>query len=284
MNKVAIITDSDLSLPAEVAARYLITQVPIMVQFGEESFASGVEIDERSLFERIDREGTLPTTAAPSPGAFVDAFRKAFDAGAESIICITISSVMSGVFNSAIMACDNFPGKQITVVDSQTLSLGQGFMVLAAAEAVDNGATHAQALALIELMIPRTQLYGALPTLKYLAMSGRVGKLAAGMANILNINPILTSRNGKLELLEKVRTHRVAIQRVVDLCVRAVGEKEIEKIGFIHSNNPEGAEDLKMRLKEVLKIPADPIIAEFTVGLSVHTGSGMVGVAFTTKD
>ncbi len=283
MNKIAIITDTDSSLPAEVAARNHITQVPILVQFGEKSFATGVEIDDRTLFERIDREGRLPSTAAPSPGAFVDAYRREFNAGAESIICITISSVMSAVFNSARMACESFPGREITVVDSQALSLAEGFMALAAADAVKKGSTHSEVVELVQSMAPRSQLYGALPTLKYLAMSGRVGKLAAGMANLLSIHPILTCRNGKLELLEKVRTHKMAIQRLVDLCVEAVGDREIEKIGFVHVNNPKGAADIAARLSAVLTFPADPLTAEFTAGLSVHTGSGMVGVALITR-
>jgi fatty acid-binding protein DegV len=128
MSSIAIITDTDSSLPAEVAAR-------------QESFETGVDINDARLFARVDREGKLPTTAAPAPGKFAEAYQAAFDAGAETVICFCVSGEVSATYSAAVNARDLLPERDITVVDSRSLSMGQGFMVLAAAEAAQAGAS-----------------------------------------------------------------------------------------------------------------------------------------------
>jgi hypothetical protein len=141
MSSIAIITDTDASLPAEVAARYGIRQVPITVHFGQETFETGVDIDDARLFERVDREGKLPTTSAPAPGKFAEAYQAAFDAGAETVICFCVSGEVSATYSAAVNARDLLPEHDITVVDSRSFSMSQGFMVLAAAEAAQEGAS-----------------------------------------------------------------------------------------------------------------------------------------------
>ena len=147
MSSIAIITDSDASLPADVAARYNIRQVPILIQFGVETFRTEIDIDDAGLFARIDREGKLPTTAAPSPGQFLEAFQAAFTAGADAVICICVSSQISATYAATLAAKEMLPEHTIEVVDSRAVSMAQGFMVLAAAEAVRAGADVAGAVA-----------------------------------------------------------------------------------------------------------------------------------------
>jgi DegV family protein with EDD domain len=284
MSRIAIITDTDSSLPAELAAGYAIQQVPITIHFGEQSFIDGVEIDNSSLFDRIDRLGKLPTTSAPSPGAFVSAYQKVIEEGADSIVCICVSSGVSATYSAALTASSDFPHFKISVLDSQTLSMGQGFMVLAAAEAAQNGATHDEVVACARSVGERVHLFASLSTLKYLAMSGRVGKVAAGMANLLNIRPILTVRDGKLEMLEKVRTRRAALDRLIGLIGQSVNGRGIERAAIIHVNDTLDADELEIKLAERLSMPQHIHRAEFTPGLSVHAGSGVVGVAFVTSN
>ena len=285
MPTIKVITDTDSSLPPAVAARHRIDQVPITIQFGEESFEACVNINDKQLFEKIDAIGSLPTTAAPSPAAFKSAYAKAFAEGADSIICVTVGSKISRTYDSALSAAkDDFPDKLITIVDSTYLSLGQGFMAVAAAEALESGASHQQAVDAALALLPRLHLYGSLTTLKYLAMGGRIGQFPAKMANLFDIRPVMTMIDGKLGLLEKVRTHRAAMNRLVQLLEKSVAGKPILKAGIVHVNNLEDAAILESRLREDLPMPAEILVAEFTPGLSVHGGTGLIAALLVTAD
>jgi DegV family protein with EDD domain len=279
MPAITIVTDTDASLPAGLAARYGIRQVPIMVHFGQESLKTGEEIDDAALFARVDREGRLPTTSAPAPGQFKEAYQAAFDEGADEILCLTVSGEVSATYNAALVACDDFPKGQIRVVDTRSLTMGQGFMVLAAAEAVEAGASAQEAADIALAMGDRTHLYAALSTVKYLAMSGRVGNLAAGMANLLNVKPVLSLRDGKLDLLERVRTQRQAWQRVIERTAQALDGRAIERMAIAHVAVPHDARRFEKEIRATLPCPDEILITELTPGLSVHGGAGMVGVA-----
>jgi DegV family protein with EDD domain len=278
MHPIAIITDTDASLPDAVAARHDIRQVPIVVQFGQESLLSGTEIDDAQLFARVDREGVLPTTSAPSPGQFAEAFEEAFDDGAKSVVCFCVSSEVSATYGAAMTAAGTFPGRDITVVDTLSLSMGQGYIALAAAEARDAGVPKDEIVAQALAIRDRTYLYAALATLKYLAMSGRVGGLAAGMANLLNIKPILTIQDGKLDLLEKVRTQRRAWARAIDLAVQSLDGRPVERLAILHVAVPDDARLFQEQVLAALPYEGEIIVAELGAGLSVHAGSGVVGL------
>ncbi len=283
MPNIAIVTDTDSSLPPELAARFEIRQVPITIHFEAESYTTGVDIDDAALFDKVDRLNQLPTTSAPSPGAFNEAFDGAFTAGAGAVVCICVSSEVSATYAAAHAACSDFPGRPITVLDSRALSMGQGFMALAAAEAACDGASMQQVVARARDVGARIHLYAVLSTLKYLALSGRVGKVAAGLANTLNIKPLLTVREGKLEMLEKIRTRRKAVQRMLDLTRQAVDDGRVERAAIIHVNNPTGAAELQEQLRRTVECPTQIVTAEFTPGLSVHAGSGVVGLVVVTR-
>ena len=284
MPNIAVITDTDSSLSNELAAQHRITQVPILINFGDESFASGVDIDDKALFERIDRENALPKTSAPSPAAFSQAFRKAFDGGAEAVVCVCVSAEISATYAAALTAKEDFPGRQILVLDSRCVSMGQGFMALEARRMADAGASLEQIETKLKGMEARMALYASLSTLKYLALGGRVGKFSAGMANMLSIRPILTMRAGKLDLLEKVRTRKAAMNRLVELLEVSVGDGKVEQAAFIHVAAEEDLAELEREVRAKLQIPADAIHTDFSPGLSVHTGAGTVGCVLLLKE
>lgn len=284
MSSIAIVTDTDSSLPFEISDKYGIRQVPINIHFGDEVFRTEIDIDDVQLFERIDREGKLPTTSAPSPGQFSEAYQAAFDAGAEEVVCFTVSSEVSATFTAAINAKDLMPDKKIEVVDSRSLSLGQGFIVLRAAELAQAGKSSQEIIAGAMSLDPRSHFYAALETLKYLAMSGRVGHIAAGMANMLNIKPILSIQDGKLDMLEKVRTRKKAWGRVIQLAADTIGEGTVEMMGVVHVSARERAEEFTELLRAEVNCPDDILIADLTAGLSVHSGAGMVGVGFVMTE
>lgn len=283
MSPIAIVTDTDASLPAGIAARYGIRQVPINVQFGEENFETGVNIDDATLFARVDREGKLPTTSAPAPGQFSQAYEDAFQSGADSIICFCVSGEVSATYGAAVVARDMFPDRDISVVDSRSLSMAQGFMVLTAAEAAEEGAPKEEIIARALAVGERTHLYAALDTVKYLAMSGRVGYLQAGMATVLSVKPILTMRDGKLDLLERVRTRKKAWARVIDLTAETLGGRSIERLAIVHVAALAEAQQFEEQLRAQIPCPEAAIMAELTPGLSVHSGAGLVGTAFVAS-
>jgi DegV family protein with EDD domain len=280
---IAIISDTDTSLPINRLQEWGIRQVPITVHFGDEILKAGEEITDEELVARVDRDGILPTTAAPSPGDFSKEFQKAFDGGADEILCLTVSSGVSATYQAALTAAEMFSGKAITVFDTESISMGQGFMVLKAAELAREGKNSLQILDAMEDIRDRTHLYAALDTLKFMAMSGRIGHLTAGMANVFNIKPILTIKDGKLDLLEKVRTRKKAWSRVIELAKESMGAGEIEQIFILHVAAREEAGLFEVQFREAIACPDFIPVTGLTAGLSVHTGAGLVGVAFTTK-
>jgi DegV family protein with EDD domain len=283
MQNIAIITDTDSSLPVDVAERHNIYQVPITIHFGEQSYEAVYAINDADTFRRIDQEGKLPTTAAPSPGKFIKAYKNAFEAGAEQIICLCVSSEISATYNAAVSAKDSFAGREIYVIDSRSLSMGLGYLALAAAEAAEQGAISGEIISLIEDIRQRTHLFAALSTLRYLAMGGRVSNISATMATMLNIKPILTICDGKLDMLEKVRTQKKAWERVIELSALKTGNKQIERMCILHVAAQSMAEQFKLEIASRMHCPQDILFVEVTPGLSVHSGARMVGTVFVIK-
>lgn len=283
MQPIAIITDTDSSLPFDLASQYNIYQVPMSINFGDQSYEAVYALNDADTFRRIDQEGRLPTTAAPSPGKFISAYKNAFDSGYEKIICICVSSEISATYNAALNARQSFPEQEIHVVDSRSLSMGLGYMALTAAKAAEAGGSADEILTTIENIRQQTHLFAALSTLKYLAMGGRVSNLTAGMASILNVKPILTIQEGKLDMLERVRTQRKAWVRVIELTASTVGTKRIEQMCILHVNAPQMAQEFTNEIRNRMSCPADIPLVEVTPGLSVHSGAGMVGTVVVTN-
>ena len=281
---IAIISDTDTSLPKSSLDEFGIRQVSITIHFDEEILKACSDITDEMLIERVNREGKLPTTAAPSPGDFSEAYQEAFDGGVDEIICLTVSGDVSATYQAALAAKELHSGKEITVVDTKSISMGQGFMVLKAAEMAREGKNREEIIAAVEDVRDRTHLFAALETLKFMAMGGRVGNLTAEMANVFSIKPILTIKDGKLDLLEKTRTRKKAWNKILELTASGLGSGEIENVFIFHVAAKSEAKEFEKLLRKIIPCPEVIPLTEFTPGLSVHTGAGMVGVAFTTKE
>jgi DegV family protein with EDD domain len=283
MPNYAIITDTDCSLPPELATRHGIRQVAINLQFGDETVRAVEEIDDAGLFMRIAQTGRLPTSSAPSPGQFAQAYRAALDSGADGVVCFCVSSKGSATFEAAQKACDLLPGRDITVVDTHSATMAQGFIVLAAAEAAAAGASVEEIKAAARAMGRRTFMFAALGSLDFLAMSGRVTGLTAGMALLLDIKPVLSMRDGTLDLLERVRTEKKAWSRVIELAADAAGGRPADRMAIVHADAPARAQRFEQLLRTRMPCPDEIIYAALTPGLSVVSGPGLVGVVIVTQ-
>lgn len=284
MTKISIITDTDSSLPEKMAAEYGILQVPISIHMGDDLSGSDHTITNAELFAKVDEMGKLPTTAAPTPGIFVEYFKRVFaEQKPDTLIYYAISGEMSATIKSAQIAADDLKDYDIRVIDSNTLSMAQGYMVLAAAEAAKQGKSIEEVMKIAEKVRENTVLYGALATLKYLSMSGRVSHVAAGMAGMLDIKPILSVQNGKLDMLEKIRTRKKSWSRMIELVTADVGERSIVHACVLHVNAEDAAKEFDEMLRAALSYPKDVSLVDFNPGLAVHTGAGLVGTCMVIE-
>ncbi|MFC2023320.1 DegV family protein [Chloroflexota bacterium] len=275
---IKIVTDSTAYLPDEFIREHDIQVVPLCVHFGEEEFKECVNLTNEEFYARLKKAPELPTTSQPSAGEFYEVYKELDDAGHE-ILTLTISSKLSGTWNSAMAAKEMLPEAKISIVDSQSTSLGLQLMVDAAVQAVNEGATRAEAVERIEIIRDKVQVLFVVDTLEYLAKGGRIGNGKAFMGTMLRIKPILALQDGAIEPLEQVRSKRKALARMEDLIVEHAGSNGAQaKVTIAHALAPHEAEAAKDDLCARLGCP-QPVVTDIGPVIGTHTGPGVVGVA-----
>ena len=276
MSRVAIITDSAADLPPDVVHETGITVVPLIVNFGEESFKAGVELSTEAFWERTLAPGApFPTTAAASPGDFHTTFEACFEQGADSIVCVDVGSELSGTIKSARIARDMLSAREIHVVDSRSASMAVGMLAEMAAEMAAAGEDAATIAGELERRAEDLDLYLTLDTLEYLKKGGRISPTTAAIGGLLALKPIITVRDGKVETTDRVRTRGKAIERTLGLLT----QRPIERLAVLYTP---GADVEAFRDALVDRAPGgvDPAyISIELVGPSVgpHIGPGCVG-------
>jgi DegV family protein with EDD domain len=277
---VRIVIDSSCDLPpAEMRelADMGIPMVPLLCHFGMETIPDK-SIPMSEFLTRAAR--TWPTTAAPSVGAFTEAFRPFIEAG-EQVVCITLTAQHSSSFSSANLAGQQFPPDQIAVVDSENLSLGQGLVVLAAARAAREGADFNQVMDTIRDVRSRVHLFIALDTVEYVVKGGRVSKLSGALAALLKIRPILTLQDGDLKMIQKPRGRKAAMEQLVAL---ARAHLPAEMVGVAHIACPALAEELVTTFARETGYPqAQILLAETGAVIATHGGPGVLGIGVVTR-
>ncbi len=288
MGRIAFVTDSTAGMPADQVKKYNVSIVPLQVIFGTESFRDGVDLTQKEFFARLKAARTLPTTSQPSVADFEATYGKLLaDPGVDSIISIHISSRLPrGTDRSAAQAAERLSagtGKKISVIDSHTAYMGEGLMVIDGSRAAEKGASHDDIVKMVEeVMRPKMQILLLVDTLEYLARGGRIGGAQAFLGGLLNIKPILYVREGRIEPLERVRTHRKAMERLAELgaeiakgrpCQVAIGHAEAEEDAKVLS----GLVHQKLKVVEEFSSDLGPVI-------STHTGPGVLGFVFYPMD
>lgn len=281
----AIVADSSACLPPEIIAEYGIIIVPLTFLLGGELRRDG-ELLSHEFYERLRESRGAPLTNAPAPGEFLEAFRKARDAGATAVLCLTLSAEFSGTHssakNAAEMACGELPGLDVQVTDSGGVAMVHGFGVLAAARAVRAGATLEEAAAAARDAAGRAHLVGALDTTRYLAKGGRVPWIVHWAASVLQIKPILATNGGKVGGVGRARTMARATSRLLDYMSARARPGAPLHVAVMHTGALERAQELAGRVKERFD-PVELMLTEFTSVMGVHTGPGFTGLAFYSE-
>jgi len=279
VSRVRIVTDSTSDVPPDVAERLRVTVVPAYVQIADHSYrdaSSSEGLGRDEFYARLPTMPSMPTTAVPPAHEFTVAYRSLAD-DADAVIAIVISANLSGMYNVAHLGAQGVDDLKIHVVDSGQLSMGLGWMVVAAAEAAAKGRSVQEILALVKDMRPRVHVYAMLDTLEYLRRSGRVNWARAKAAQLLRIKPILQVLMGHVRDIGRTRTRRRAIERLVEI-VRAQGP--LERLAILHTCSPD-VEDLRSRLVDLC--PAEQIFTVVvTTIIGAHIGPRGLGVAAVT--
>ncbi len=276
--KVSIVTDSTSSMTQAMGQEYGIHVMPIYVAFGTQTYLDGVDLDPE-LFYRLLRESKqLPTTSQPPVVDFVQAYT-ALSEQAEAIVSIHLSHKMSATLDSALAARKQLPDVPIHVIDSRSTSMDLGLVAIAAARAAAAGQDADRVVQLVEKLIPKTNIIFTVGTMEYLHRGGRIGGATALLGSALRIKPILYVRDGQVEPLEKPRTRKRAVRRVLDLMAERVGTSEAVHAVVMHCDTPDEAQVMaeqvaaRFHCVELITGEAGPIIG-------THTGPGTLGVAF----
>jgi DegV family protein with EDD domain len=276
---VRIVTDRTCDIPPELEKELKITNIPVYLVFGQTSYRDGVDITTDQFYQKLLHEPIYPSTSQPTPKDFVDVFDKLSAEGADGILSIHISKKLSGTINSAEQAVKMVKTKiPIDIIDSQSVSVGLGIQVLAAARMAKAGKSLSEISAAINQMVPLTKVFVLFDTLEYLAKGGRIGKAKSLFGSLLNVKPILAIKDGEFAPLLQVRSHAKGKEKLLEFANSA---KDVEDLAIIHSTTPDEAKEL---VNSITSFPKARIMVQ-RVGpvLATHAGPGVLGIALRTK-
>lgn len=265
--------------------KYGIKIVPISLIINGHVYKDGVDITPTEVYQLVSANKGTPTTSSPTPGDFIQVYRE-LSRSVDGIVCITICSDISMMYNSAMeakkMAQEEKLPLDINVVDSRTAGGAQGFVALAAARAAASGKNLAEVTKAAELMIPRVHMIAVLDTLYYLARAGRIPKIAAWAGSMLKINPILTFAHDGIGMLERARTKPKGVNRLVEIMEERTKGKPVH-VNIMHANVAEEAERLKERVQARFNC-VELYVTDFAPTMGVQAGPGTLALAFYSEE
>ncbi|OGO09518.1 MAG: hypothetical protein A3K46_08375 [Chloroflexi bacterium RBG_13_60_9] len=278
MGKTVIVTDSTAYIPASLVKQHGIHVVPLTLIWGNETLHDGTEITPPEFYKRLKTAKIMPSTSQTTPEEFKKEFAPIIAAG-DSILAILISSKLSGTVDSAVQAKAEFPNAKIEIVDTLTTAMALGYCALAAARSVDNGAGLADAAAVARKAVDSSGVIFVVDTLEFLRRGGRIGGAAAFVGTALNMKPLLTVKDGKVDALDKVRTKGKAIERMLDIVEERIGSRRPLRIATLQA----AAEDEAKALLETAGKrfhPEESVFSEVSPVIGTHVGPGTIGLAW----
>lgn len=281
---IAIVTDSTSDIEPSRARETGIAVVPLFVVWGDKSYRDYIDLSRSDFYRMLASEPVLPTTSQPTAQMFEDAFRPLVEAGDE-IVCIVISSKLSGTINAARSAAQQFPNAKITIVDSESVAGGLGMQVLHARELAQSGANVEQILAAIEREKRTQRLYACIPDLSHVVRTGRIGKAKAVIGTLMKIVPVISLKDGEVVAEAQVRTLSRAQETMIDLALKNITDASNARFLVMHTNAPELASNILERLRGRLDGKTPKMIGILEAGpvIATHGGPGAVGI-FSSQD
>ncbi len=277
MSPIGVLTDSTAYMPPHLLAEYDIRVVPLQLHWDGETFRDGVDITPQAFYERLAKSKSIPTTSQPSVQAFLEAYESMAERY-DGIVAVLISSGISGTVSSARTAAQQFTKAPVAVVDSRATSAAQALAALEAARTAAQGGSLEEVRAAAQGVVDRIHTFFVVDTLKFLHKGGRIGGASRYLGTALKVKPILYfDEEGKIDALERVRTKRRALQRMLDLAKERVGDRPV-KAGVIHANALQGAQELSQAAQEALNCQ-EMLIVELSPVLGTHVGPGTLGLA-----
>ncbi len=272
---IRIVTDSACDLPEETARQLGIEIVPLTIRFGEEEFVDRRDLTPTEFWRRCAASPVLPETAAPAPGLFEAAYRRLQGEGATGIVVVSLSAALSATMQSAQLAARSLEGElDVRVIDSRTITLGQGMIAVAAARLAAAGGSIAEIEAAVADMASRSKVWGALDTLDNLKKGGRIGNAKALLASVLSIKPIIEVRDGKVEEGGKQRTRAKALAFLLQQ-VSSAGP--LENVAVLHAQ----CSDVGPFVEQVrAAVGGEVLVGDIGPVVGAHAGQGTIGVAF----
>jgi len=271
-----IVTDGAADFPVGWEEEFNIQIVPINIHFGEETFLQYIEMNLEEFYNKVDTGSVFPKTSQPSPHQFSEFYKTIAEEG-DTILSIHVTSKLSGTYASAVAAADDLRGKyDVVPFDSAGGSLGIAFMCRAARQMERAGKRIEEIVAHLEDMRERIQIILTLDNLEYARRSGRVGTLSAALASLLNVKPIAVLKDGVLNMVEKVRTRKASLDRVLEMGKDAFGDRPVH-LGVVHARDPESGEGLLEEAKKQFNYK-DAVYSDLSISLAINLGPGTVGL------
>jgi DegV family protein with EDD domain len=271
-----IVTDGAADVPAGWEKEFDIQIIPINIQFGEKTYLQNVELDNEGFYKLVEETKKIPKTSQPSPHQFVEFYKKIAQKG-DTILSCHVTSKLSGTFASAVAAAEEVKDMfRVIPFDSAGGSLGLGLMCREARKMDRAGKSVEQIVKYLEDVRARVLIILTLDTLEYARMSGRVGTLSAALASVLNVKPIAVLRDGLVNMVEKVRTRKAALDRVLAMAVEEFGNQPVY-MGVIHARDLASGNALLAEARKHFNIK-DIVLTDLSISLAANFGPGTVGL------